>query len=854
MAQHDVNEIRRALALIVGQQVTELRAMKATSARQPRPSTVFGYFDNHERLAEEAVRISAPGIYFVPNPVDPACLARCANHVKVNVTEPTTSDRDILRRRWLLVDCDPVRPAGISSTEYQHTEALNRARAIRTELFRLGWQDPILADSGNGGHLLYAVDIPTQDEGLVAAVLDWLDLRFGGAEIQVDRTVFNPARIWKLYGTVAAKGENTEDRPHRLSRILEVPSEIQVTPSTLLSRVVRKIPRRPKLPRQQTEAIDAERWIHDHGLQASGPTNWKDGSRKWVFEVCPWDSQHVNRSAYLIQFSDGGLVAGCHHNGCRGRGWAELRDLYEKGWRERSKVERQKSERETAKHVLRIETRRALDAKPEPEPSPPPSTQPEPEPPPEQEAWPTNLTDLGNAGRLIRQHGEVLRYCTDWKGWMVWDGRRWARDRFEEIEALARQTVRALWKEATDCKHDPQLAEATAQWARKCESITRLRQMVSAAQTFRGVTVVQEQFDVQDWLLNLENGTMDLRTGKLGPHRKDDNLTMVSPVAHDPNAKCPTWGAFLWRVFDGDPDLVEFVQRCIGYSLVGATWEHVVLIMYGTGANGKSTFIEAVRHVLGDYARTADYSTFSTGNNDGSGAREDIARLRAARLVTCLEGDDQGRISETTLKKLTSDDMVVARALYEKSFEFRPRFKLFLATNHKPQIHGTDEGIWRRIRLLPFNVTIPPEERDRQLGDKLRAEAPGILNWALAGCTAWQERGLELPPSVLAATAAYREEMDVLGSFLQTECSIRGDWNPPPRVQASELYKRYKTWCEANEEEPIRQRTFGTRLAERGLPKRMIHGRVFYEGITLRTTSQGSFADDGQEVDDQCPL
>ncbi|MBI4332609.1 MAG: DUF927 domain-containing protein [Chloroflexi bacterium] len=339
--EQQVREICQVLQQFLAPgQVTELRALSVSTPRRPAPHTVSGYFDDSGKLAAEAARLSpyARGVYFIPNPVNPALLARAANRVHAVAREPLTSDADILQYRWLLLDADPVRPAGISSTEAEHRAALSRVQEIRAVLSAQGWPEPLVADSGNGGHLLYRIDLPVRDSGLVGRVLKALAFRFDDAAVTIDQRVFNPARIWKLYGTWSRKGDDTPDRPHRPARLLETPGSLTPVPRELLEALAAHLPeasrQESKRPDRKPEPFDLEAWIANHGLELLGPTPWGDG-RKWIFRVCPWNESHTNRSAYLLQLGNGAIAAGCLHNGCRDRDWHALRDRVDPGWRER---------------------------------------------------------------------------------------------------------------------------------------------------------------------------------------------------------------------------------------------------------------------------------------------------------------------------------------------------------------------------------------------------------------------------------------------------------------------------------------------------------------------------------------
>jgi hypothetical protein len=340
-------EVERALRLILAPgQVCELRVLDASDSSTGRyPQTWSGYFNDAGQAAKSLAALSlAKGIYFTPNAVNPALLSRAKNRIRAVVKHPTTSDHDVIRRLWLLVDADPPRPTDISASDTEHDAAMALVRTMRDWLTVQGWPAPILADSGNGGHLMYRIDLPTDDLGLVQRCLEALAARFDDAVTKIDKTVFNPARIWKLYGTLACKGDSTDDRPHRFSKIIDVPDTLAVVSADLLKALAATVPstesaQTKSAPRNgHSPTADGDdwlsTWIAKHNLDVRGTEPWQ-GGRRWVFNTCPWNSDHTNGSAFIIQQSSGAIGAGCHHSGCSGKRWYDLRDVVEPGWRER---------------------------------------------------------------------------------------------------------------------------------------------------------------------------------------------------------------------------------------------------------------------------------------------------------------------------------------------------------------------------------------------------------------------------------------------------------------------------------------------------------------------------------------
>jgi putative DNA primase/helicase len=332
--------------------------------------------------------------------------------------------------------------------------------------------------------------------------------------------------------------------------------------------------------------------------------------------------------------------------------------------------------------------------------------------------------------------------------------------------------------------------------------------MISLAES--EVPIGPDELDQDPWLFNCKNGTLDLRSGRLRPHRREDFITKMAPVAYTPGSPHPVWDSFLERVLGGDQDLMSFMQRAIGYSLTGSTDEQCLFILYGLGANGKTTFLQAVSEIMSEYAMQTPTETLLV---KGKGAiPNDVARLKGARFVTASEAEAEQQLAENLITQMTGGDTMSARFLHQEYFDFKPTHKLFLGTNHKPVIKGTDHAIWRRIRLIPFEVTIPEAERNPKMPEKLRDEAEGILAWAVEGCRLWLAEGLGLPPAVKKATDGYRSEMDVIAQFI-AECCELGEGL---MVTSHDLYQAFAEWCNNSGEQPVSKKLLNLRLREIG--------------------------------------
>jgi putative DNA primase/helicase len=384
--------------------------------------------------------------------------------------------------------------------------------------------------------------------------------------------------------------------------------------------------------------------------------------------------------------------------------------------------------------------------------------------------------------------------------------------------------VRRIGAEAMQI-YDETERRAMLKWAITSESRTRQRDMITLAESH--LPVAQDQLDTDPWLLNVQNGTLDLRIGKLLPHRREQMITKICPVAYR-DTTSEIWESFLKRVLP-DPEVRAFVQRAVGYSLTGDCGEEVLFFLYGTGRNGKSKFIEAIQYVMDDYASTTRPEVFMEKKHDTIPV--ELAALKGVRFTSTVETGYGQRFAESLIKQITGGDEVQVRFMRQDPFTYKPQFKIWLASNNKPDIRGRDQGIWSRIMLIPFTVTIPPKERDKQLGEKLKKEGEAILAWAVKGCLAWQNEGLNPPRQVLEAVSEYQEETDRLGEFFEDCCSL----NPLAKTTTRDLYSAYEMWCADNGETPVRKNTFSRMLRERGFARVRI-GRTSdrgWQGIKL---------------------
>jgi putative DNA primase/helicase len=422
------------------------------------------------------------------------------------------------------------------------------------------------------------------------------------------------------------------------------------------------------------------------------------------------------------------------------------------------------------------------------------------------------LNEGFNARMMAEDHGDGIRYVGPWKKWLIWDDSSWKIDQSGGICRLAQETLKRMRNKAALLP----LRDETSRLmdhAGRSETVHKIKSMVETTSWKFGIAVLPEDLDSDPWLFNCANGFIDCRSGRLFPHERRKLMTMISPVAYDPEARCPEWQRFLTSIFKGNKQLIRFVQKAMGTCLTGDTSIQSMFILYGTGANGKSTFMNAVMNVLGNYAITTPTETFL--QKKGDQPTNDVARLKGKRFVSAMESELGGRLAEAMVKRLTGDDVISARFLYGEYFEFKPTFKIVMATNHKPKVGGMDEAIWRRLKLIPFEVTIPPEKQDRHLSEKLEKELPGILAWMVEGCLLWLTEGLGHVDVVDRALKEYRGQMSAIEAFIESECirDING------RVKIADMYQAFVSWCEENHERVISKRAFGMRLDEMNVAK-----------------------------------
>lgn len=435
--------------------------------------------------------------------------------------------------------------------------------------------------------------------------------------------------------------------------------------------------------------------------------------------------------------------------------------------------------------------------------------------------------DTGNAQRFTENFGESVRYSYTRKNWYFYNDKIWQLDNEGRVKGLVDKTLEIMKKEPifkSDDVDEEKAKENLLKHVKYSRGSNGKTNMLKESQHLLPVSA--ETFDRDKHLINVQNGYIDLKTGDLNNHDRNKYFTKISTVEYTDKIDCPLWTGFLNQIFDGDKELIDYMQRSVGYSLSGSTEEQVMFFLYGNGRNGKSVFLDIITEMMGNYTTNIQPQTLMV-KQQSNNANPDIAKLDGARLVTSTEPNEGMRLDEGLVKQITGGDTVTARFLYGDEFDYTPQFKLWMATNHKPIIRGTDDGIWRRLVVVPFNVQIPESEVDKNLKYKLRREMTAILNWAVEGYQLWKIRGLDEPEVIKNQRGDYRSEMDPVELFIQ-ECCTR---NPGEREQASKLYQAYKNWAIDNNQYVMNHIKFGKEMKNKFEPKKS--GVNYFLGICL---------------------
>ena len=760
--------------------------------------TASGYFDSPESLAESAAKWDGKAnLYFTLNPVNPALMARASNRI-ADKAETTSADVDVIRRRSLFIDIDPDRPSGISSTEDERQAARLVLDEVVSFLDNKDWPQPIVAMSGNGWYLLYAISLPNDPSSLelVQGVLVSLATRFNNEAVHIDTTVCNAARLAGLIGSMKVKGDFLTDRPHRRSQLESVPQQLAVISEELLAELAAEqsqpeanLPKDGSIFNGSTPLL--EELLQSRHIEYRTQPLDGNGVTWYHVEKCPfhYDECHPFECGVGQKLPDGPYAGKCFHAETEPRGWQE--------WK-------------VALGLTFSKNGQSLN--------------------PKDKNGPFPLTDAGNAELFAALYGHILRFDHARNRWLIWEEHRWAPDSDGEVRRLAKKAARVRYRTALDIE-DLDLRGKTASSAVRSESRQRLDACLALARSEHPIADSGMTWDPDPYLLGVANGVVDLRTGMIRSGHPDDRLTMQVPVQYHVKAECPRWQQFLHQVFQRDGELIGFVQRALGYSLTGSVREQVLFLCHGTGSNGKSVFLDMLRNVLGDYAMNIPFTVLELQQRPS--LTNDLASMAGRRLVTSSETNESTRLNEARIKALTGGDPITARFLYSESFTYEPVAKFWLAVNHLPRVRDDSYGFWRRVRVLPFNEQFTGDDADKGLPFKLLEELPGILNWGVQGALNWRLVGLAPPSAVMTATQAYRKDNDELDGFV-ADCCVVADG---VRAEPGHLFSEYQRWSKEQgilERHRLGSRSFGTRIRERFGDSVSSNGKRYFLGIGLK--------------------
>jgi putative DNA primase/helicase len=769
-----VDEIRRALAFLhpvdftfelcgIGPEVKKHRLWGDDYAGGKKP-IVAGWFSDQGKAAEVATPLDAEarpeGIYVTLNPTSAALLGRADHRLRASVGR--TQDAEVVRLINLLIDADPVRPAGISATDDEKDLAREMSRAIYAFLRKCGWPDPLCADSGNGDHLVYKIDLPNTPENvaLVKRVLQALAARFDTDAVKVDLSVFNPARLVKLWGTVARKGDDTADRPHRRSAILHIPADTQPVPRELLDALAAEVEDATPPTREPREnrftgdgqKLDVVAYCRKYGVTIKGEKQ-HGTSTLYVIDPCVFNPEHSGGEAAIGQCTDGKLFYQCYHNSCQGRTWAEARQvisgddpLFEIPKQHRPRRSQQAATKEADKAAAHIVLARLV------------------------------VTSYGQSN---------IRY-TNGSFWM-WAG--------------------GVWKRTDDRAVKQRIHE-------KCEKEIASQNTVNSILELCKTEVYAEDVlqDVECRFINCINGELHW-TGsewELRPHNRAHFSTSQLPVAYDPQAPAPRFEQFLTEVFRDDPDAEEkavIVCEALGYSLLSTCEFEKFFLLIGNGANGKSVLLR----LLEDLAGPGNVAAVQPSQFDNKFQR---AHLHCQLVNLVSEIAEGAEIADAQLKAIVSGELTTVEHKMQKPFDFRPYCTCWFGTNHLPHTRDFSAALFRRAVVLTFNRTFAPDEQDQRLRDKLRDELPGVLNLALEGMAGVFDRGgFTSAASVEAAKDAWKLEADQVAQFAD-ECL---KFERAAQTASAELYRAYESWADdAGIKRSLNRKNFTNRICRLG--------------------------------------
>ena len=812
--------------------MTTLEAAAAVELRAIKGHDVLvGYYDDPALLEQHATRLSEAQyqIYSPINPISP--------EVVQNLNEPpqrgsALRESGVSRRLVLPYDIDADRPIGHSATEAERRIAYGVMQKIG-----LYWKSEGVGakclDSGNGYQLFLPIDLPNTPESkaLIEAVLDVHKEEFDVPGAHLDKWA-DANRILRIPGYMNWKGDGSIERPYRKVKLLREASGVAT--KEMLEKVAAR--RKSAIIRPVVVEDATSRFTYENTEEMLAALAARNESFRFEpgqtsvgqgWKVTCWNREQHTQGVDL----DGSSVVWvntrgfadfcCSHGHCREHkpewtkfieGWG-IQDL-QKAITTPSPMFDTKKTEEFLRSVDELGPAEVQFKLPVPVPD-----------------RLFRQTDTGNAERFSAYFSNCFRHTSE-RGWFSWDGRRWQPQSFAPVMRAAILTARSIQAEAATIVVEEgdegaeAMRESYEKWARASESKQRLDAMIGIAKSASDISAELADFDRDDWIFNCANGSINLKTFELYPHTRGHMLSAISPVPYVEGAQCPRFLAFMDWAMKGDKEMIAFLRRAAGYALTGSTNEQCFFLNTGKGRNGKSTWVELIGKILGDYSTPTAFSTFIQKKSDG-GIPNDLAALRYARMVVAAEAEKTQKLAESLIKSLTGGERISARFLHGEYFSYFPKFKIFMSTNFRPQISGVDDGIWRRVKLIPWENQIPEAEVDAKLPEKLFEEAPGVLQWMLAGLKEYHQIRLATPEKVDLASKKYRKEEDSVGRFIADLCEEGGE------APAEQLYQNYKSWCEQVKDRAMPLKHFRPDIEGRGYERKHTKKGTVYQGIHL---------------------
>lgn len=759
----DREEIGKAIDLLF--QVAAIAVLELRILRAKNGGTVSGYFDSkHQPAFVESAEYwsgKAEGVYVTLNPVVPDVLCRSANRI-TKFAKHTTGNTEIERRVWLLIDLDAKRPAGISATRNEHEAALDRARSIRDWLTGQGWPQPIFTDSGNGGHLLYRIDLPNDAaaDALVRGVLKAIAAKWDDPSVTVDQSVHNAARIVKLPGTLAAKGDHTPDnRPHRIARMIDVPGRLEIVPLPELERVAAMSATASEFrqPGIDAPSFDAEAWLRRHGIgiRYEKPFN---GGRLFELDRCPWRPDQTDGGPCVIQHADGGISASCRHSKCAGKGWADLRAIYEPiaG-----------SKKQVAGSLQPIE-----DA-----------------------ADPHRLARLFLRKRYSHVDGPTLKY---WRGeWHRWHRGAWQRVPPSEIRAELSRII----KEEFDRLSIEAQGQGASNGNRKARKVTAML-VNNVVAALEGESLLSAEIEQPAWLngaddwpanevLAARNGLIHLPTLELGVRPPTPRYFAANVLDFDFDITPPTpveWIKFLDGLWRNDRQSIDTLQDWMGYLLTNDTRQQKILMLVGPPRSGKGTIARVITALLGK-------SNVAGPTLSGLQSDFGLAPLLGKPVAIVSDARLNGRADAAVVERLltiSGEDAITVNRKYVQPVTVVLPTRIMILTNELPELPDASGALAKRMLALPLMRSFCGEE-DTGLSERLCTELPGILLWCREGWLRLRGRGRFIEPD---SSKELMAELHDLGSpvkaFVEDRCEVGEGYE----VQRQALYEAFSTWCE----------------------------------------------------------